>query len=71
VSAPMPGSLSGGGPRNRVTGRGSQKALRARRRGAAAYAGSSTSTGPFAITDPSWLVMVTSNVTSPAPRVLS
>lgn len=38
---------------------------------AAAYAGSSTSTGPLAMTDPSWLVIVTSRVTSPAPSILS
>ena len=50
---------------------GHEKGPRARAPSAVAYAGSSTSTGPFAITDPSWLVIVTSKVTRPAPRTLS
>src|SRR5262249_29448765 len=39
--------------------------------GARHQPGSSTSTGPFAITDPSWLVMVTRMVRTLAPRVRS
>src|SRR5438132_155608 len=35
------------------------------------HAGSSTSTGPLASTEPSWLVMTTSTVTIPAPNVVS
>src|SRR5262249_10805508 len=35
------------------------------------YSGSATSTGPFAITAPSWVLMITSSVTSVSPSVSS
>ena len=63
----MPVSVSIGGPRNTVTAgagaRGSSPPCLRRQL--------DLRPGPLAITDPSWLVIVTSRVTTPAPSIAS